>query len=478
MSNFYRRTRIVATLGPASSEVEMIRRLIHAGADVFRINFSHGTLMGHQQTLKNIKLVAEELGSFPGTLADLQGPKIRTGRTRDDQPVMLQAGTLVTLTCKRQICDERTIFIDHKPLIASLRKDQRVLINDGAVALQVVNFDDRTCSAQAVVLNTGYYSSHKGVNVPGMHLPIPSLTPKDVQDLRFILQTDIPFIALSFVRSAEDVQALRRRIKKVGKAVKILAKIEKPEAVENIQEILEVADGIMVARGDLGIELSLPQLPVVQKDLITFANEKEKLVIVATQMLESMISNPLPTRAECADVANAILDGADAIMLSGETAVGRYPLEAVQMMHHIAVTTESSAYYPSEPQDRTNPRQPMMHALCEAAAWASRDLNHVPALVFTISGDTALRLAKIRYHAPIYAFTPSPQTAAMLALNWNTKAFLLPFNEDFAALERSAVNILLRQGLIVEGQCLLTLSGTTPVRGGTNVLRIMRVKKE
>ncbi len=478
MNLTHKRTRIVATLGPASREIEVIKQLLQAGADVFRINFSHGTLTEHQQTLRHIQAARDELGCFPGTIADLQGPKIRTGRTRDDRPVLLQAGNCVTLTCNRQLCDEKTIFIDHKPLISSLRKGQRVLLNDGAVALKVIKTDDRSCTIQAEVLNTGYYGSHKGVNVPDLQLPIPSLTRKDLHDLQFILQTDIPFIALSFVRTAADVLALKRRIHRSGRSLNVLAKIEKPEAVDHIQEILEVADGIMVARGDLGIELSLQQLPVVQKDLINAANEREKLVIVATQMLESMIANPLPTRAECADVANAILDGADAVMLSGETAVGRYPIESVQMMRQIALSTEQSDYYPTLPLDRSSSDRPVVHALCEAAAWASCDLHHVPALVFTLSGDTALILAKIRYYAPIYAFTPSPKTATMLSLNWNTRVFLLPFNEDYPALEQAAFDILRRQGLTSENDYFLTLSGTTTIRGGTNILRIVCVNKE
>ncbi|MBN2356755.1 pyruvate kinase [candidate division KSB1 bacterium] len=471
----YKRTRIVATLGPASRGQKTIERLIQAGADVFRLNFSHGTTAEHRETLAEIKAAAQKTESFPGVLADLQGPKIRTGRTINDRQVTLQAGSLVILTARRQACTDTIIHIDHDAFVSALRKGDKVLLNDGAVALKVVKTDGRKGIVQAEVLNTGTYASRKGVNVPGLKLPIRSLTAKDLRDLQFILGTDIPIIALSFVRSADDIVTVRRRIKKAQKAVKIVAKIEKPEAVDHIDEILDAADGIMIARGDLGIEMSLQQLPVIQKDLINAANRKEKLVIVATQMLESMISNRLPTRAECADVANAILDGTDSLMLSGETAVGKYPVETVRMMSRITVSTEGSGYYPSLPQDRTTHELPMVHALCEAAAWASRDMKDVPLVVFTVSGDTALMLSKIRYFAPIYAFTPSERTAAMLSLVWNTRAFVLPFNPDYPVLEKEALRIVSEKKLIQRNDPLLILSGTTPVRGGTNLLRILRM---
>jgi len=469
-----RRTRIIATLGPATNNPTTIVRMIRAGTDVFRLNFSHGDHPGHRLTLDNIRTASEKLKRHPGILADLQGPKIRTGRCADDRPISLRAGATVTLTGERRICTDQIISIDYPGLIAALKKEQRVFLNDGAVELWIRKTADRRRQVVTEVVRPGSYSSHKGVNVPDLQLKMPVLSKKDLHDLEFITRAGIPIIALSFVRRGADVTALRRHLLRKNRDALIIAKIEKPEAVDRIDEILTVSDGIMVARGDLGIELSLQELPIVQKDLIAAATARERIVIVATQMMESMINNPSPTRAESNDVANAILEGADAVMLSGETAVGSYPVETVSMMHRIALACERSAYFPIGPLDHTVMEPTMAHALCEAAARASADLDDAPVVVFTRSGQTARTLSKLRPSAPILACTSSPMVASALSLTWNVQSFLQPEEHDHWSMQKLAIEMLLRRKVIRRGEIILTLSGTAMTAGATNQLRVLR----
>ncbi|MEI6808924.1 MAG: pyruvate kinase, partial [bacterium] len=320
------------------------------------------------------------------------------------------------------------------------------------------------------------YSSHKGVNFPNARLKVPSMTAKDRRDLRFILTQPVDYIALSFVRAAHDLKALNSAIFRAGKRIKTIAKIEKPEAAADIERILDACDGIMVARGDLGVETSPYEVPQLQKDLVLKGNRKGKLVIVATQMLESMIEHPLPTRAESTDVANAILDGTDACMLSGETAVGAYPVESVRTMTRIAQAIETSSYFGSgEPVNLNLKDHSGPHSVCEAASWASRDLGGVPVLVFTMSGDTALYMAKIRNQSPIIAISPHPEVVSMLSLAWNVRAFYVPFERDVVSLQRRAESFLVRKGILRKKQQIVVLCGTMPVRGATNFMRVKEV---
>ena len=352
------------------------------------------------------------------------------------------------------------------------------MINDGAIGLRVNSVDRKARSAACTVLSGGSYSSHKGVNLPNVKLRIPSLTAKDRRDLAFILNANVNYIALSFVRSALDVSALRTIVDRKRPELKIIAKIEKPEAATAIDEILSVSDGIMVARGDLGVETSLFEVPVLQKDLTAKANAAGKLVIVATQMLESMIEHSAPTRAESTDVANAIFDGTDAIMLSGETAVGKYPVQAVEMMTHIAESAEQSSYFRTGIIDLNLGGRRSSHAVCEAAAWASRDLGGAPVCVFTLSGDTALYLSKIRNQSPLIAFSPDKNVVNMLSLAWNVTPIHIPFARHMADLMRDAENALLKRRLAKKGDTIVVVSGTTPVRGATNFLRVKKIGEE
>jgi pyruvate kinase len=470
------KTKIVATIGPASRNPETIKKLIAAGVNVFRLNFSHGDHTAHRRAITMIRSASGSLGRPVAILADLQGPKIRTGKTTDDKPITLRTGALVELTSSNVACNDSIISVDYNGLEKEIGPGQKIMINDGAIRLVAKQVDRKRKRVECVVESGGVYGSHKGVNLPDVALSIPSLTEKDRRDLRFILKQDVQYCALSFVRKAADVEALRKIVRRTRPDIRIIAKIEKPEAAESIDSILGVSDGIMVARGDLGVEAQPCDVPVLQKTLIARANACGRIVIVATQMLESMIEHPLPTRAESSDVANAVFDGTDAVMLSGETAVGRYPVEAVAMMARIANAAEESAFFKSDIRDlssRGGCRS--AHAVCEAAAWASRDLGGAPVCVFTLSGDTALYMAKIRAAAPIFAFSPVSNVVRLLSLAWNVTPFHIPFEKHLDDLMTDAEKVLLRNRLVKKGDQVIVVSGATPVRGATNIMRIKRV---
>ena len=469
-----KRVKIIATLGPASSSVDIIRLLIQQGVNVFRLNFSHGDHATHKKAITTIGQAAAALGTEVGILADLQGPKIRTRKTADDQPVTVTSGTRITITARNNTCTDTVIAIDYPGIAEEISKGQDILINDGAIQLKVTG-KKANGDLSAIVVSGGDYSSRKGVNFPDVDLSIPSLTAKDRKDLSFIMKQDIQFVALSFVRKAEDITVLRKILGKKAKHLKIIAKIEKPEAARRIDAILKEVDGIMVARGDLGVEATPYAVPIIQKDLINKANGAGKLVIVATQMLESMINNVLPTRAESTDVANAIIDGADAIMLSGETAMGKHPAEAVGTMSKIATADEDSKYTRRKLVDHTIIERFPPHALCEAAVWAGNDLGGLPLCVYTITGETALYLSKLRYNAPVYAFSPDMQVVRFLSMAWNICSILLPFSENIVQLHTDGEELLLKLKCIKKGDQIGIISGTNAIPGATNTFRIKMI---
>lgn len=470
-----KKTKIVATVGPASADAEMIRSLITEGVNVFRLNFSHGDHETHEQNVQTIRKMSATLEQPVGILADLQGPKIRTGKTPEDRSIFLKKDTEVMLTAAPVVCSETLISIDYQNLANEISEGNFVVLNDGAVRLQVIHVDKISGKIRCIVISGGTYSSRKGVNLPNVPLRISALTKKDRVDLDFILTLDIQLIALSFVRSAADVRTLREAMGDRRPDIKIIAKIEKPEAAAAIDEILEVADGIMVARGDLGVEASPYEVPILQKNLIRRAAVAQKPVIVATQMLESMIEHPLPTRAESSDVANAIFDGVDAVMLSGETAVGAYPKEAVQMMAQIAKSAEQSSYLQHERIRNYGETRVSAKALYEAAAWASAELSHIPICVFTLSGDTALYMSKIRTPAPVFAFSPDVNVVNMLSLAFNVTAFQIVFKSHIADLAADAEQMLLKRTTVRQGDRIVLVSGTTPTRGAANHMQIKQV---
>lgn len=469
-----KKTKIIATIGPSSSASSVIYDLIARGVDVFRLNFSHGTHQLLSKAVLDIREQAARLDREVGVLADLQGPKIRTGPTMYDKPVELQKGEKVKITSEKIISSSHTVSIDYPGLAKEIEPGQLIMINDGAIRM-IVDKVNITGDIYCTVLSGGLYSSRKGVNLPDVDLVIPSLTPKDLIDLDFILSLDIQYIALSFVRKAADLQELKSIVSKKNKYIKIIAKIEKPEAARRVDEILDIGDGIMVARGDLGVETAPSAVPILQKQLINSAYKAGKLVVVATQMLESMINNPLPTRAEASDVANAILDRTDAIMLSGETAVGAFPVKAVETMVEIAKVTESSDYMNRDLIGiSTMSNYPPM-AICDAAIWASRNMGQIPICIFSISGDTAFYISKKRTLSPLFAFSPDYQVVRMLALGFNIHPVYLPFSTDISSLIRDGEQKLIEKGYLKKGEMILIVSGTTPVKGETNSLKIKRI---
>jgi pyruvate kinase len=479
MASQLKKTRIVATLGPASGSPEKIRALILDGVNVFRFNFSHSDHKNHIANLNMVYEVSRELKAYPALLADLQGPKIRTGKTEGDAPVTLHDGARVVLTPENVVCTDSVISVDHHTLALEIQAGQEIAINDGLIRLTVEQIDAEKKLIHCTVTDGGTYSSRKGVNLPNVCLSIPSVTDKDRDDLEFILANPFQYIALSFVRTARDLKELKAIMNGRRPDLKIIAKIEKPEAAHNIESILKECDGIMVARGDLGVEAHTYQVPIIQKDLISKANMAAKSVIVATQMLESMIQNPVPTRAESTDVANAIFDGTDAVMLSGETAMGAYPQAAVQMMTRIAQVAETSDYFNRKIRDLSILNKYPPHALCEAAAYASTDLGYIPVIVITASGDTAHYLSKIRCQSPIFAFSPDENVVRQMSLTWNVQAYLLDFKwGDIVDILRRAEEMLVERELAARNDIVAVLAGSIPIKGATSFLRIKRIGEE
>jgi pyruvate kinase len=462
-----RRTKIVATLGPASDTAERLRALIAAGVDVVRLNLSHGTQAEHAERAWLVREIASDMGRPVALLADLQGPKLRVGDL--PEPVVLHNGDEVT------VCAEETAGDGELPVAPSvigevLAPGNDVLIDDGLVRLRVDEVDSGR--ARCAVLVGGRVSSHKGVNLPGVTLPIPSLTAKDTADLEWALTTDVDFVALSFVRSSSDVRELRTLIEQADSHAHVIAKIEKSEAVDVLDDVLSEADAVMVARGDLGVEIGPALVPLLQKRIIHKALERGKPVITATQMLESMVHSAEPTRAEASDVANAILDGTSAVMLSGETAIGDYPVEAVEYMARIARAVEPSMGYRHElPEAAENPTigQAMSNAACDLA----EALQAKAILVPTFTGRTANAVARLRPRRPIVALTHVDWALRQLALEWGVTPLLIPEMSDVETLWSAALEAARRAGLVEAGDRVVITAGTAVnIPGSTNVIKV------
>ena len=415
-----RRTKIVATIGPSSKDPETIKKLIQAGANVFRLNMSHGDHEFHKTSFNHIRRIAEEMSVPIAILADLCGPKIRTGKFRDGQ-IDLIKDTKVTVTTRDVMGEDGLIPSQYTALANDVKKKNRILLNDGALELAVDSVSGTEISC--TVIHGGILKNHKGINLPGVNVSAPSLTEKDRIDAEFALNLGVDFLALSFVRTASDVKELKSLIKKTGKDVAVIAKIEKPEALSNASDILEIADGIMVARGDLGVELNPEEVPVAQSQLIDLAKSKFKPVIVATQMLESMIENARPTRAEVTDISYAVTLGTDAVMLSAETAAGAFPVEAVSMMDRIARQTESYLWkagsYDATTSNKLNTPVSIWDAISDTTAQLARDLMVRAILVISQSGMSAATMSSARPSAPVVAITGRPHICRRMALFWS-----------------------------------------------------------
>lgn len=469
-----RRAKIVCTIGPACDSEECIRDLMKLGMDVARLNFSHGTHAEHARRIRRLRKAARSLKRTVCILQDLQGPKIRTGRLKSDKPVELETGSVVTITPRKVAGTASLIATDFSGLAREVEPGARVLLSDGRIELKVraLHGDDVECE----VVNGGVLAENQGINLPGAAVSIPALTEKDKLDLQFGLAHSVDVIALSFVRSADDLRLAKELMRKYGKSVPIIAKLEKPQAIERLEEILEIANGVMIARGDLGVELPPEQVPIIQKRVIQRAAIWRRPVITATQMLESMTESPRPTRAEASDVANAIFDGTDVVMLSGETASGRYPREAVAMMARIIVEAESSmAQMPPAPRRRENHRYSVAETICESIAHAAEDLHMGAIAVFTESGNTARMLSKHRPKAVIYAFSRRPEVCNRMNSLWGVHPIHKDKWESAEAMVKTAEKELIPKGVLRPGDVLGLVAGTRLTEGATNFMRLHTV---
>jgi pyruvate kinase len=466
-----RRAKIVATLGPASNTETVIRDLVRAGVDVMRLNFSHSTHERKLAVIKLIRKVSREEHKPLCIMGDLQGPKIRTSTLKDHQPVLLKPGGRLTITPRDVPGTASLVGTTFKTLAENVEQGSRILLSDGLIELRVheVVGADVHCD----IVNGGILGENKGINLPGILVRVPSLTEKDTEDLEFALKNGVDAIAVSFVRSAEDVRMVRNRVAALGFDTWIIAKLEKPQAIEHLDAILEASDGIMVARGDLGVEVPPEMVPAIQKHIIRRAAEHSKPVITATQMLESMIENPRPTRAEVSDVANAVYDGTDAVMLSGESAVGKYPVEAVSMMARIVSEAERDmkAGYDSQARERQS-RLSIAETICEATAHAADDLDLRGIALFTESGQTARQLSKYHPSAPIYALSPVEVTINRLNLLWGVTAIRCPKVNSTEALVDCAESLLEQGGYVRTREVIAIVAGTRTKSGSTNFMRL------
>jgi pyruvate kinase len=466
-----RRAKIVCTLGPAVNTPERIRALVDAGMDVARMNLSHGSHAEHEQVYRMVRQASDETGHGVGIIADLQGPKIRLGKV-EGGPHLLAEGEEFTITTRTVPGDSAICSTTYAGLPGDVEKGDQILIDDGRVRVEVLEVDGTDVRTRVRV--AGPISSNKGLNLPGVAVSVPALSAKDVEDLRWALHLRADFIALSFVRSAADVEDVRSIMREENVFLPVIAKIEKPQAIDNIDEIVDAFDGFMVARGDLGVECPLEDVPFLQKQVIDVARRYAKPVIVATQMLDSMISSPRPTRAEASDVANAVLDGADAVMLSGETSVGSYPAETVQTMARIIESTEDHGLARMTAIDW----QPRTRGgvIAKAAAEVAERVGAKYLVAFTQSGDSARRLSRYRGPIPMLAFTPEPVVRSQLALSWGIETFLGEPVEHTDEMVRQVDDHLLRIKRVQEGDLVVIIAGSPPgIPGSTNALRIHRL---
>ncbi|QLJ00947.1 pyruvate kinase [Streptomyces sp. NEAU-sy36] len=473
-----RRAKIVCTLGPATDSYAQIKALVEAGMDVARFNLSHGTRAEHEERYQRVRKAADETGRSVGILADLQGPKIRLGRF-DEGPVLLERGDTFTITVEDGVAGDRHgCGTTYAGLAGDVAPGERVLVDDGRVCLEVTSVDGPRVRTR--VVEGGMVSDHKGLNLPGVAVSVPALSEKDEEDLRWALHTGFDIVALSFVRSGDDARVVRRIMAEEGRRLPVIAKIEKPQAVANLDDIVAAFDGLMVARGDLGVEMPLEQVPIVQKRAIKLARRNAKPVIVATQMLDSMVDNSRPTRAEASDVANAVLDGTDAVMLSGETSVGKYPVETVRTMAKIVTAAEEDMLAKGLPPltERNKPRT-QGGAVARAAAEMGDFLGAKFLVAFTQSGDTARRLSRYRPPIPLLAFTPDPATRSQLSLTWGAETFLGPHVDSTDAMVDQVDELLLKYGRCAKGDVVVITAGSPPgVSGSTNMVRVHHIGED
>ncbi len=471
----YNKTKIIATIGPACSSVEMLKKIINAGVDVCRVNFSHGDWDTHLQVVKNIRQANEDLGTNVAILGDLQGPKLRIGEVKDNS-MLLETGATMTLTTKTTISSGNTIYVKYSTLARDVKVGERVLLDDGKLELEFSKRVDEE-TVEAVVINGGYLSSNKGFNLPSSALSVDSLTPKDKKDLEFIMKHDFDWVALSFVRAAEDITNLRAILKENNSEARIVAKIEKPQAVDNIDAIIDATDAIMVARGDLGVEMPMEQVPMIQKNIVRKCIDKSVPVIIATQMMESMITSPTPTRAEASDVANAVMDGADAVMLSAETSVGDYPVKAVEAVERILGSTELGwdVYNKIKKPDPTSPSF-ISDRICYATVSMSEGIGAKAIISMTQTGYTAYKIASSRPNCDVFIFTANKRLLTRLSLVWNVRAFYYDKKTNTDETIRDVIAELKGKNFLKDGDVVINTAAMPVVENRkTNAIKISTV---
>ncbi len=473
--NIGSKTKIVATLGPATNNKEVLREMINAGLDVFRLNFSHGSHEEKAEIIKIIRDLESELTVSIAILVDLQGPKLRIGVV-ENEPKLLEKGDIINFCTDKSLSNSDTFYMTYADFAKDVKSGDMILIDDGKIKLEVLKSDNKSIVSARVIYGGPLYSK-KGVNLPDTKTSLPCLTEKDKEDLLFALNNDVDWIALSFVREPSDIENLREYILTFRKKINIIAKIEKPEALKNIDEIIALTDGIMVARGDLGVEVNFDKVPIIQKLIVDKCIEASKPVIIATQMLESMVTNFRPTRAEATDVANAVLDGADALMLSGETSVGQFPVETIRAMQSIIDYTESNRniYYKNhQPDISSNTFLP--DSICYNACLMAQQTNAKAIIPFTFSGNTAIRLSSHRPKAEIFTFTANKHLLRRLPLLWGISTFYFPIFDSIDKAIEYSVKYLLEKGLVQKGDLVIHIA-STPIaaKDRTNMIKLSRV---
>ena len=472
-----RRTKIVATVGPATLKPDVLKKLIQAGATTLRINFSHGTQHDHQRAIRLIRQTAFELNQPVGILQDLQGPKIRLGKFACGT-ISLQEGDPFILTSRKVECDHTISYVSYKSLAQEVPEKATILLDDGKVEMQVEKIDADNQNLHCRVVVGGVLSSNKGVNFPGVYLSVKALTEKDREDLMFGLDQGVDWIALSFVRNPQDILEIKELISSAGKSIPVIAKIEKHEAIEQMEAVLSLCDGVMVARGDLGVELPAEEVPILQKRLINTCNRLGIPVITATQMLDSMVNNPRPTRAEVSDVANAILDGTDAIMLSNETAVGNYPVAAVKTMAQIAKRIEQEqTRIPPDSHSNSHSKWSVPNAISAAVGQIAEQLDAAAIMTLTKTGSTARNVSKFRPKTPILAITPQVSVSRRLQLVWGVKPLLVLDLPSTSQTFQSAINVAREKDWLAAGDLVVMTAGTLQgVAGSTDLIKVELVQ--
>lgn len=470
-----RKTKIVATVGPACSKLNVLKTLIREGVDVFRINASHTTPQTLKQWILLVRKSAKASKKHVGLMVDLQGPRVRTGRLKNGSPLILKASELITIEVSAQPGSGHLITTTCEPFCDMVKSGDRILMDNGSMELKVLAVEKSRVRCQVLV--GGTLGENKGINLPNAPTTLPALTQKDLEDLEVAAQLEVDYVALSFVRSEEDVRAIKNWMESRGKDIPVIAKIEKPGAVNHIEAILETTDGLMVARGDLGIELGVQKVPLIQKRLIERANQSNVPVITATQMLETMMEKPLPTRAEVSDIANAVFDGTDAVMLSGETAIGKYPVEAVRMMSEIIVEAEKNTKSASLQQMEASFHHGMtpLHAITHAARNAAHHLNAKAIVVFTLSGKTALLVSKLKPNSLVITLTVSEKVASRLALLHGIVPLLMKHSKSTDQMIYQANQVILKSGLLEEGDPVVLVSGKQALPGARYMTKIHHI---